>query len=327
MIRVIEGTPGSGKTCWVIEQLLREIDKGTYTHYFSNIADLRVCGVNPIPVDYDWRDPLPRGLDGVNDGDTCLFIFDEAQYELAFMRENRKDNPVGKDLSTHRHRGIDLWLITQSSSLLNDYVHSNTGEHVFLYRPRKRKSVKIYWWSHIQKSLSKDAFKRADDEQTWRLNPAMFSLYRSTVAVTDGSSRKSTKLFSILFTAVLVFSFIGYMINAGLGSFNKMRGVDDNSVLTVSPSGIANKLDGVTVPVPVTAPVAPPVAPPVPVDKFVDNSLSVDNSVDNSLPLPSSTIPVGALMLDGACWAYNIKSEKVEIPEADCQLYLSTLVE
>ncbi|RKW98342.1 hypothetical protein D9B85_13620, partial [Corynebacterium diphtheriae] len=54
MIRLVTATPGSGKTCMVIEWLLKEVDKGFYKSIYSNIAGLRIMGIKPLLS--DWRD-------------------------------------------------------------------------------------------------------------------------------------------------------------------------------------------------------------------------------------------------------------------------------
>lgn len=316
MIRVIEATPGAGKTNIVVEWLCAEVDKGFYDEIYTSINGLRIVGVKSIGEDFDWRTLNPiNEVTGERDSLKRLVVYDEAQYEKAFMKENRSVNEVGKDLSTHRHYGMDIWLITQSSTLLNSYVHANTGEHVFMYRPRKKKTVKVYWWSHIQKSLSKEAFKTADDEQTWRLNPSMFPLYKSTSGVTDGQTRKSTKLFSVLLTAVLVFGFIGFMIKQGASSFSQMKnGVDTVSqpnVLTVDPNAIAGELSS-SAPSPVA-----PVAPVSPSD-----SVAPVAPLDSSFLAPAGSVPVSAAMVNGECWAYDVKALRVVMPPDECVLYI-----
>ncbi|OOS02665.1 Zonular occludens toxin (Zot) [Moraxella cuniculi DSM 21768] len=214
MIRLITATPGSGKTCLVVEWLIREVERGFYKEFYTNIEGLRICGVRPLPPDCDWR-ALNPNKDPKEP--PKLVIIDECQYIDAFMKENRSvHNKIGKDLSTHRHYGIDIWFITQSVKLLNDYVLENVGEHVHLYRPRKRKSVTVYWWSYVQKSLTKSAFKDADDMQVWRLNPAMFDYYKSTSQVTDNKARYSKKVINSLITVVLIFIIISYFVSKGL---------------------------------------------------------------------------------------------------------------
>ncbi|MFB6349523.1 hypothetical protein ACFBZI_08825 [Moraxella sp. ZJ142] len=105
-------------------------------------------------------------------------------------------------------------------------IADNVGEHVHLYRPRKRKSVTVYWWSYVQKSLTKSAFKDADDMQVWRLNPAMFDYYKSTSQVTDANARTSRKLVTSLITFVGVILIIAYFVSQGL-KFYTSANTDD----------------------------------------------------------------------------------------------------
>ena len=221
MIRLITATPGSGKTCLVVEWLLREIDKGFYKSYYCNINGLNVAGVRPL-LD-DWRE-VP------DDKKPALIIVDEAQYHDAFMKETTKDNKIGKDLSTHRHYGTDFWLITQSPKLLNPYVIENTGEHVHLYRPRKKKTVTVYWWSYAVTNLTKSNFKLADDEQKWRLNPQMFDYYKSTVAVTDGKARTSQRVVTAMIMGALFLGVIYFFVHRGSVAYEKMQRGDNNPI-------------------------------------------------------------------------------------------------
>lgn len=60
MIRLITATPGSGKTCLVIEWLIREIERGFYKEFYSNIEGLQITGIRPLPDDCDWRKLNPE---------------------------------------------------------------------------------------------------------------------------------------------------------------------------------------------------------------------------------------------------------------------------
>lgn len=228
MIRLITSTPGSGKTCLVMEWLLREIEKGFYKEFYSNIEDIKVAGVRPLPENADWRELNPNK--DPNEPPK-LIIIDECQYFDAFMKENRSaNNRIGKDLSTHRHYGIDIWFITQSTKLLNDYVLENVGEHVHVHRPKKKKTVDVYWWSYCQKSLTKTAFKDADDKQKWYINENMFPLYKSTSAVTDSKARTSHKVVSAVTTFVIVAIIILYMVANGMKSYTQMSGLSTDDI-------------------------------------------------------------------------------------------------
>ena len=71
MIRLVTATPGSGKTCMVIECLLKEVDKGFYKSIYSNIAGLRIMGIKPLLSD---RSDVP------DEDKPCHYIEDEAHY-------------------------------------------------------------------------------------------------------------------------------------------------------------------------------------------------------------------------------------------------------
>lgn len=318
MIRLITASPGSGKTCIVVEWLIKEIDKGFYQAFYSNIEGLRIQGVRPLPKEADWRTLNPSK--DPNEPPK-LMIIDEAQYFPAFMKENRSaSNSIGKDLSTHRHYGIDIWLITQSTKLLNDYVLENVGEHVHMYRPRKKKTVSVYWWSYVQKSLSKSAFKDADDMQKWRLNPHMFALYQSTSQVTDAHTRTSQKLVSSLVSAVLLLCFIAFMVNQGLDSFSAMRHDSPSASILASSANLPPELTPPPNQQPPQAPQQPPPSPAQSPELYA-TSLPEDYAQRrNDLMLQVR----GVVQLGAKCQAFNAYGDAMTLSPKECQSYVGT---
>lgn len=307
MIRLITATPGSGKTCLVLEWLLREIDKGFYKTIYCNINDLKVCGVRPL-LD-DWRDVPPENT-------PALIIVDEAQYHDEFMKETTKDNQKGKDLSTHRHHGVDFWLITQSPKLLNSYVIENVGEHVHLYRPKKAKTVTVYWWSYAVTNLVKSNFKMADDVQKWRLNPHMFALYKSTVNVTDSKGRTSQKTVSTIITFLIIMAGIAWFVNQGMQSFNAMQHKNNETVLAVDknqlPKADTKLTDDKT-------------------QSKADNNANsqsatqVAQTSQNTLEtqnINDKPYIIGCMQLENKCNCYHEQGGIIDMPVHECKRYL-----
>lgn len=310
MIRLYTASPGSGKTCLVMEHLIKVVDSRFYDEIYTNIAEIKIMGLKPLPPDADWRLTNPN-----KENKKILIIIDEAQYYDAFMKENRSvKNDIGKDLSTHRHYGIDLWLISQSTKLLNDYVLENVGEHVHLYRPRKKKTVTVYWWSFVQRSLSKTAFKDADDMQKWRLNPAMFDLYKSTASVTDSKARTSQKVVSTLFVGVGVMILLAIFVNQGVGAFKKMKDGETQTIVSVDPKKI--------VPPPASTP-APVVAASVPAS--TPAPVYVDSRYDSPAPLVDYEAQrvASVISFGDKCTVYNSKGVVLDLPKSDCLAYAS----
>ena len=310
MIRLITATPGSGKTCLVVEWLLKEVDKQFYGEIYTNIEDLRIVGVKSLPPNADWRLLNP---DKDKDKKPILMVVDEAQYFDAFMKET-KQNAIGKDLSTHRHYGIDLWIITQSPKLLNSYVLENVGEHVHLYRPQKKKTVNVYWWSYAQSSLTKTAFKSADDMQKWRLNPQVFDYYKSTSQVTDSKARTSQKVISTVITGIIILVGIGFFVNNGLQSFQAMQHKKGDNVLGVDTKQLPNS------PASSVAPVVVQSVASVPIPVTTQN-LSVQPQID---PMQAELQRVASVIQFGdKCTLYNSKGTVLDLPHDDCVAYAS----
>jgi len=51
-------------------------------------------------------------------------------------------------MSTHRHQGYDIVVITQSPRLLNATVKSLCGKHIHLYRAFGMEGATVYEWQH-----------------------------------------------------------------------------------------------------------------------------------------------------------------------------------
>lgn len=329
MIRLVTSTPGSGKTCLVMEWLLREIDRGFYKEFYSNIEGIRVAGVRPLPPNADWRELNP---DKDPNEPPKLIIIDECQYFDAFMKENRSaHNRIGKDLSTHRHYGIDIWFITQSTKLLNDYVLENVGEHVHVHRPKKKKIVDVYWWSYCQRSLTKTAFKDADDKQKWRINEQMFDLYKSTSNVTDSKARTSQKVVSAVITGVIVMSVIVFMIAQALGNYTKMQGVPLDDVAKTQQAGQD------TAQIKDNAP-SDTATPNNTTHVNNDNEQAQDKVQSRRIYLIANNLPKdyeirrvepmlqvrGVVHMGKKCLAYNAYGDVMTLTQAECREYVNT---
>ena len=320
MIRLITATPGSGKTCLVVEWLLKEVDRQFYKEFYTNIEDLRIVGFKPLPPEADWRTLNPNKD---KDEPPKLMVVDEAQYFDAFMKET-KQNAIGKDLSTHRHYGIDLWIITQSPKLLNSYVLENVGEHVHLYRPQKKKTVNVYWWSYAQSSLTKSAFKSADDMQKWRLNPAVFDYYKSTSQVTDSKARVSQKVVSTIITGIIILVGIGFFVNNGLKSFQAMqhkKGSD--GVLNIDTKQLPNSESAASSVGAVVTAQSANVASTVSTTQNL-SSAPTQPTQPQITPEQAEFARVASVIQFGdKCTLYNSKGMVLDLPKSECMAYAS----
>ena len=115
------GTPGAGKTLSTIDELRLIKDRPIFYH---GIPDLKL----------DWTlvsDPLTYH-EQIPDG--SIFVLDECQKHFPVRPPKDKTPDAISFIETHRHRGIDIYFITQHPSLLDHHARRLVGQHTHLQR-------------------------------------------------------------------------------------------------------------------------------------------------------------------------------------------------
>lgn len=178
MIRLITGMPGHGKTLWVVTELARLADEhASRPVYVRGIGGLKVDHVD-----------LADGRDWNKCPDGALIVIDEAQ--SAFPTRGASTPPQWvSDLAVHRHRGIDLWLITQHPGNIDSFVRERLiEEHIHVMRVMGTQSSMVYKWHEVQTDPRSQASKAAAIVTPFPFPKASFDLYSSAVMHT-GKSR------------------------------------------------------------------------------------------------------------------------------------------
>lgn len=151
----------------------REGDQG-----FKSLLPVRTIytNINALKIDYtraltyDWRE-CPDG---------SIIVIDEVQLVEPYSDIKVKDNPIVQDLTIHRHRGFDFWLITQSPTLLHPTLKVLIGVHYHLTRPYGMTTV-VYRFGSC-KDNPNALVNKQNCEAKFNFNPQqrIFKLYKST---------------------------------------------------------------------------------------------------------------------------------------------------
>lgn len=120
MITLITGAPGTGKSAALVS-LLKELSKGR-TIYVNGIPDLK--------IDHQELEDPTKWIDDVPDG--SIIVIDEVQRIWRPRGPGQKVPPDIAALETHRHRGIDFYIVTQGPRLVDTNVRALVGRHVHL---------------------------------------------------------------------------------------------------------------------------------------------------------------------------------------------------
>lgn len=309
---LVSATPGTGKSCWVVKQITQWIEDPTNQgrKIYSNIAGLKIQGVE-VPPD-DFRE-CPDG---------SIIVYDEAQEIEHYSSDSRANNPIAKALSKHRHRGFDIWFITQDPSLLHKYVLKNIYLHYYLWRPAQRQMIEIYTFARAIVTPTKDDFKNAYDKVWWRFDEYYLQFYKSTVVNTSkkvGSSKRAGAIFTGIIFALMIGAAIYPAIKHGAGISQAPK----QQVKAAVPASPVASAPAVTVSNPMQLPASTPMllqqsqTQTQIIKRGFYNPLH-GNYIDNL-----DLVPVSVISFGDKCTAYNINNQVVNIPASDCKAYLA----
>lgn len=148
MITLKTGVPGASKTLSAVHEmavLLGKQIKGkeeTRPIFVHGVKDLNLPHF-PLPDATKWPE-CPEG---------AIVIIDEAQGTFPPRSSTSKAPPHVEALNTHRHKGIDLIVITQHPKLIDQSVRRLVGKHQHYRRLYGGKTSVCYEWDHCEDSL------------------------------------------------------------------------------------------------------------------------------------------------------------------------------
>lgn len=166
MIYLITGAIGTGKTTFVVDQLMsidaqnkKFIEEGNPENVkkiYSNIDGLQV---DHEPLPDDWRDTPQNSIIAI---DEC--------HKFDIYKPNRKqlhDDERIIALNESRHTGHDIYFITQAPKFLHSHVRGLCNKHYHFHNPMGLAASTVFVWRHgntlspdnaSSKNLAEDTF-------------------------------------------------------------------------------------------------------------------------------------------------------------------------
>lgn len=264
MITLITGGPGTGKTAWLLAELLKHREENPYRDFFIHgVRNLRgithetiycrsqhcdICrsqdekindslkeGNQPVKFVEDWMQWKTPG---------CLIIVDEVQ---RIWRPRTGGNPPESVvyLETHRHYGLDFWLISQGPHLFDNFIRLLVGRHIHLVAKWSGRTQ--YEWPECQQNVQSrsDAVVRP-----YSLPKHVYNLYDSAEVHTKQNKRVPLSLYVLgvaiavaLYLFWTVYSSISERIDpptASVTSGTSVTGANSSLSSDVKPSSSLN---------------------------------------------------------------------------------------
>lgn len=166
-ITMVTGLPGHGKTLYSLSRWKPEAEKEGRPVFHNNIPGLNIPGWQVWDVQ-KWEE-LPAG---------AILVVDEAQF--AFPVTGRGQTPQWvQNLATHRHKGVDLVVITQDPMLVDPFVRRLVDRHFHVVRKFGTKWATIHEFANgVRDNVSKN--RKDSIRHEWRYQKEVYSWYKSS---------------------------------------------------------------------------------------------------------------------------------------------------
>lgn len=178
MITLITGVPGTGKTSLAVSLMMAEKNR---PFFVMGIPELAVPH-SPVPPVEQWVEMRPDQDDAsillpyFTFPPHSIIVIDEAQRIYRPRAAGQKVPPIVAAFETHRHTGVDFWLLTQGPALLDANIRRLVTRHLHIHpTPFGRKLLE---WSQCRDPDNKtdrgDALKKS-----YSPPPEAFGQYKS----------------------------------------------------------------------------------------------------------------------------------------------------
>lgn len=162
MIELITGLPGNGKTLYALNRVKERADKESRPVYYSGISDLALPWIECDPQ--KWMDCPPNSI----------IVIDECQRVFRPRMHGTKVPDFVEALETHRHKGVDIVLITQHPMLVDSNVRRLVGLHFHVVRKFGTQAATVHEWGSVKENCDKNRdestrheFKYPKDSYSW----------------------------------------------------------------------------------------------------------------------------------------------------------------
>ena len=225
MITLITGAPGSGKTLYVVTELLKpligttvwgEDDDGNPKEFERNVH----TNINEFVLDHVQIGPEGEGSirDWFKWGKPGDYIcYDEIQ-------KSWKKRPTGshvpdyiEHLETHRHYGVELCLMTQGTGLIDQNLIPLVGRHLHVRRIGFLPLAIIYEWDHCSRQI---LFSKAVKKTFWIFKFSGYKLYKSSKL----HIKPKTAIPTLAYVVLAALAGAAYFIP---GAYNRITGKTD----------------------------------------------------------------------------------------------------
>lgn len=231
-ICLITGTPGSGKTLKMVsmmanDEMFKPDENGISRKVFTNIKGLKIphtyieTDAKKLPKSTDEQLSAHDMYEWIKKPENIgsIVIVDEAQDVWPARSAGSKIPENVQWLNTHRHQGIDIFVLTQGSKLLDQNLRTLVRKHYHIASNKMGMRTLLEW-----KICADDPVKMASSafSSIYTLDKKVYDLYESAEVHTVNKVKRSKWFYTLPVIILLIPVFVGLSYKM-LSSYGKKQ--------------------------------------------------------------------------------------------------------
>jgi len=205
MITLTTGTPGGGKSLYTIDQVKKKAEAEKREVYYHGIKGLMLPWFE-MDDPTKWNE-LPIG--------SIIFI-DECQTVFRPRANGSMVPPYIAAMETHRHKGYDIFLITQHPALLDQNIRRLVGQHIHVVRKFGLQATTVHEWGSTHEITQRNLLTAV--RRQYRFTKEVYGYYKSAELHTH-KAKIPKRVWFLLAVPFL----IGVLIYFAIGAVNNLR--------------------------------------------------------------------------------------------------------
>lgn len=307
MITLITGLPGNGKTLYTLVYVKQMAERENRPVFYHGIKDLAL----------PWH-VIPARTEKINGTDiqvpewwtaptNSIVVIDEAQFAGFGVRPRGMVPEWGQKLETHRHLGIDIFLITQDPSLIDSHDRKLCELHFHVMRIFGMQMATIHEFRPVRENVLKS--RKGSIEHKWKYPKEAYAYYKSAEAHTH-KVRIPAKV-------ILLFAIPFFIAAMGYIAWTKYLSPDRESIKQATATNTAQ---------PAAAAPRGPLSTADYVKQFEPRikGLAYTAPVYDEVTKPTrAPIPTACISTKSRCACYSEQGTKLETPDDLCRSIVS----
>lgn len=201
-ITLITGLPGHGKGIFSLDTVnkLEQVSKRPV--YYHNVKDLALKW-------HELKDPK----DWINCPEGSIILLDEA-WQTFPLRPNAQTPPdYVAQLATHRHKGFDIFIVTQQPTQLDTFVRKLVDHHYHVVRKFGAQSAFVHQFVGLNSDPQKS--RKNSIKHNYPYPKKVYEWYKSAEVHTV-QTKRPMRIYFLWFGVPIILALSVYFINAYL---------------------------------------------------------------------------------------------------------------